>query len=740
MIILLAITLFLSSSLLFLVQPMIAKMVLPLLGGTPAVWNTCMVFFQATLLAGYLYVHAATKWLRPRQQVALHITLLVVSLLALPVVLITRGDPPASGMPVLWLLRVLAVTVGVPFFMASTSSPLLLRWFARTNHPHAQDPYFLSVAANLGSVFALLAYPVAVEPTLRLADQSWLWAVGYGLFVALTLACHWLVYRAAGQLPGTKGPGLQREGPEAGEKDGEPITWAQRLRWGVLAFIPSSLMLGVTTFVTTDIAAVPLFWVLPLTIYLLTFVLVFAKRVVLPQALAERALPLCALVLVTVIVFASHLPPVAQSPVHLLTFFFAAMVCHGELARTRPTSGRLTDFYLSMSIGGLAGGLFNAVVAPLAFTSVLEYPLAIVLACAARPAAAAGRPSSRFDRQLDFVIPVGFGAGILGLLFVFGNRDPRDPLAVIMMYILPSVVCFSFKRRPLRFALSLGALMLGSAMYVSAHERVPYRNRSFFGVHRVMEDSGRRLRLLIHGRIVHGAQSLDESRRREPLTYFHRTGPIGQALAAVNEVSPRRRVAVIGLGIGSLAAYGQPGQRWTFYEIDPTIATLARDERYFTFVRDSAADVGIVLGDARISLAKEPPRSFDLLILDAFSSDAIPVHLITRQALQLYARVLEPNGVLVFHISNRYIELEPVIGDLAADAGLAAFTENETRISAEDERAGKSPSHWVVMAGATADLGAITRDLRWSRLNPRPQPIVWSDDFSNPLALIHWIK
>ena len=693
MIVLLAITLFLSSSLLFLVQPMIAKMVLPLLGGTPAVWNTCMVFFQATLLAGYLYVHAATRWLRPRQQVALHVTLLVVSLLTLPIVLITRGDPPASGMPVVWLLRVLALTVGVPFFMASTSSPLLLRWFARTKHPSAHDPYFLSVAANLGSVFALLAYPALVEPTLRLADQSWLWAVGYGLFVALTLACHWLVYRAVGS--STAADSLDEEIRDAHT---DPVTSAQRLRWGVLAFIPSSLMLGVTTFVTTDIAAVPLFWVLPLTIYLLTFVLVFAKRVVLPPALAVRALPICALVLVTVIVFASHLPPMAQSPLHLVTFFFAAMVCHGELARTRPTSGRLTDFYLSMSIGGLAGGLFNAVVAPIAFSSVLEYPLAIVMACAARPAPSA-EGASRFDRQLDVVLPVAFGAGILGLLFVFGKRDPRDPLAVLMMYILPSVICFSFKRRPLRFALSLGAFMLGSAMYVSAHERVPYRNRSFFGVHRVMEVSERGLRLLIHGSIVHGAQSMDATRRREPLTYYHRTGPVGQAIAA-----------------------------------------LARDDRYFTFVRDSAADVRVALGDARMSLAKEPPRSFDLLILDAFSSDAIPVHLITRQALQLYSRVLEPNGVLVFHISNRYIDLEPVVGDLAADAGLVALTENETKISPADEQAGKSPSHWVVMAGANADLGSLARDPRWSRLEPRAQPVVWSDDFSNPLALIHWIK
>ncbi len=732
MIILLAITLFLSSSLLFLVQPMIAKMVLPLLGGTPAVWNTCMVFFQATLLAGYLYVHAATHWLRPRQQVVLHVALLAMSLLTVPIVLITRGDPPPSGMPVLWLLRVLLVTVGVPFFMASTSSPLLMRWFARTDHPSAHDPYFLSVAANLGSVFALLAYPALVEPTLRLADQSSLWAVGYSLFVLLTLGCYWLVYRAGASHHSDGQP----EAPPVTEAM-PPIPWTDRLRWGALAFIPSSLMLGVTTFVTTDIAAVPLFWVLPLIIYLLTFVLVFAKRVIVPPALASRALPLSALVLVTVIVFASHLPPVAQSPLHLITFFFAAMVCHGELARTRPASAQLTGFYLSMSVGGLLGGVFNAVVAPVAFTSVIEYPLAIVLACAVRPIDP-DRITSRLDRQLDILLPLAFGAGILAIMFVFGGRDPRDPIAVLMMYIVPSVVCFSFKRRPVRFALGLGALMLGSGIYVSAHERVPYRNRSFFGVYRVVEDPDRGLRMLVHGRIVHGAQSLDPAHRREPLTYFHRSGPFGQALAALQDVSPKSRIAVIGLGIGSLAAYGQAGQHWTFYEIDPAIAALARGDRYFTFLHDSPADVRVVLGDARISITREAARSFDVLILDAFSSDSIPVHLITRQALQLYERVLEPNGIMIFHISNRYIDLEPVIADLASDAGLVALTEDEVNVPEADQRAGRSPSHWVVIAGANADLGALTRDPRWVRLAAKPHGPIWSDDFSNPLALVHW--
>jgi len=333
-----------------------------------------------------------------------------------------------------------------------------------------------------------------------------------------------------------------------------------------------------------------------------------------------------------------------------------------------------------------------------------------------------------------------FGTGMLLLLSTFGGRDPRDPLAIGLLYILPSIVCFSFKRRPIRFALGLGALMLGSSIYVSAHEQVPYRGRSFFGVYRVVDDATARLRVLIHGRTVHGAQSLDPARTHEPLTYFHRTGPIGQALAAFHDEAPRTRVAVIGLGIGSLSAYGERGQRWTFYEIDPEIAQLARDPRYFTFMHDSPADVRVVLGDARMSLAKEPAFSFDLLVVDAFSSDAIPVHLITRQAFKLYDRVLDSHGVLAFHLSNRYIDLKPVLADLARDADLVCLSQEDMKVPAEDLRAGKLPSHWMLMARSIDDFRRLGRDPRWQRVGPRPAPVVWTDDFSNPLAVMHWLR
>jgi hypothetical protein len=726
-------TLFLSSSLLFLVQPMIAKMVLPLLGGTPAVWNTCMVFFQATLLLGYLYVHAVTRWLRLGQQAVLHIVLLVASLLALPIALAAHDEPPASGSPIFWLARVLLFSVGVPFFVVSTSGPLLQRWFARTSRPGARDPYFLSVAGNLGSIAALLAYPAGLEPRLRLAEQSWLWAGCYAAFVLLMIVSVVFAYRTVCGQPAASDS-------TASDPQTEAISVRQKLRWVGLAFIPSSLMLGLTTFLTTDVAPVPLFWVVPLTLYLLSFALVFARRQVIPHALMLRALPLLALVLVTVLVFASQLSPLVQGPLHLLTFFAAAMVCHGELARSRPRSAGLTEFYLLVSVGGVLGGLFNALVAPVAFRTVVEYPLAIVLACAARPARIDSRPASGrlWQRGLDVAVPIALGVLVFVLLSAFAARDSRDPLAFLLLYIAPPLFCFSLKGRPVRFALGLAALMASSGVFLSAHQPVALRGRSYYSVFKVVTDPTRNLRLLVHARTVHGAQSLDPARAREPLTYYHRTGPIGQAFETFAGPFAKTHVAVVGLGAGTLAAYSEPQQHWTFYEIDPAIEAMARDPQYFTYLRDARADVRVVLGDARLSLAKEPDAGVDLLVIDAFGADAIPVHLLTSEAMRVYLRTLQPRGVLAFHLSNRYMDLQPLVGDLANAAGLTAFAQDQRDVSAAEEETGKAPSTWVVVARSPADLGGLVTDSRWRRLQPQPRPRVWTDDFSNPLSVMRW--
>lgn len=735
MVFLFAITLFLSSSLLFVVQPMIAKMVLPLLGGTPAVWNTCMVFFQGMLLAGYLYAHASTRWLRFQHQAVLHIVLLAASFLALPIVVATQhSEPPATGMPIGWLLRVLLVTVGIPFFLVSSSGPLLQRWFTRTDHPRARDPYFLSVAGNIGSIFALLAYPALLEPSLRLADQSSMWSSGYVALVLLTAACFYFAYRqsiAHRALTPEPAPdatvGVKTEGPG----------WRQRLHWIALAFVPSSLLLGVTTFLTTDVAGVPLLWIVPLVIYLLTFVLVFARRTLVPHALMMRMLPLWVLPLAWLIAFDTNLPVAIQAPIHLLTFFLAAMVCHGELAQRRPDGRYLTEFYLSMSVGGVLGGLFNALVAPLMFTTVLEYPLALVLACALRPARSGGSETP-LARRLDFALPVIVGAFALGMMFLLNVSQSKAPHTLLLVFIVPAVLCFSFSARPLRFALTVGALMLAGGTYAAAQEEVTHRGRSFFGVHRVFDLPERNLRYLIHGGIVHGIQHLDAGKRREPSTYFHKTGPIGQVFAAFQGRHDKSRVAVMGLGIGTLAAYSQAGQQWTFFEIDPAIADLASDRKQFTYLSDSPARTRIVLGDARIALTKEPAQAFDVLVIDVFSSDAIPVHLLTREALRLYLQKLDAGGVLAFNITNSYLNLTPLIADLAHDAGLVVLVQHDQLADAAAMSIGKATSRWAVMARSADALGPLARDARWHPMPARPTPMAWTDDFSNPLSLVRW--
>lgn len=501
--------------------------------------------------------------------------------------------------------------------------------------------------------------------------------------------------------------------------------WRQRFYWIVLAFVPSSLLLGVTTFLTTDVAAVPLFWIVPLVIYLLTFVLVFARRTIVPHSAMVRALPLWVLPLAWLVALNTNLPVAIQAPIHLLTFFLAAMMCHGELAKRRPDGRYLTEFYLSMSVGGVLGGVFNALIAPLMFTTVLEYPLVLVLACALRPGRSEGGDTP-LVRRLDFALPLGVGAFALTMMFLLNAADSKTPVTLLLAFIVPTVVCFSFSRRPLRFALSVGTLMLAAGSYAAAQEHVTHRGRSFFGVHRVYDMPDRNLRYLVHGGIIHGVQHLEPGRRREPAMYYRAEGPIGHMFTALKGRPDKNRIAVIGLGIGGLAAYSKAGQQWTFFEIDPEIADLARDSRQFTYLSDSPAHMRIVLGDARIALTKEPARSFDVLILDAFTSDAIPVHLLTREALQLYLQKLDEHGVMAFHISNKYLNLGPLVSELARDAGLVCLVRSDPQ------------SEWAVMSRSRDVLGALTDDARWRTLPSRSRLLTWTDDFSNPLSLVRW--
>ncbi len=772
------ITLFLSSGLLFLIQPMFARMVLPLLGGTPAVWNTCMVFFQAALLVGYLYAHLSTRWLGVRKQAMLHCGVLFLPLLVMPLAVSQEWSPPAGGNPIGWLLLVLTVSIGLPFFVVSSSAPLLQKWFSATGHHTARDPYYLYAASNLGSMLALLAYPVIVEPLLRLGEQSRLWSGGYLLLIGLVLSCAIGVIMR-GRTPGeTPDHPKQPKGDAPDPAEERPLTWKRRLRWIALAAAPSSLMLGVTTFISTDISVVPLLWVIPLALYLLTFILVFARRKLLPHRLMVRIFPVAAVVLLIMLLGVMTRPLLLILSIHLLVFFIATMVCHGELAGDRPNTTHLTEFYLLMSVGGVLGGMFNALLAPLIFTGIAEYPIALVAVCLLSPpwrmkyglanferAFFPGTTGSFFffarhwKRLADVILPVIL-CGITFLL-VFGADETGFSTELGRLGMIaggPAIVCLFFLEMPLRFGLSIAAVLIAGSFSTANHGVVLDAHRSFFGVHRVTRryywfsesDPGYRLNMFLHGTTVHGIQLTDFQTRQpiapdSPIGYYHPQGPIGQIFQAGREREDFDHIGMVGLGVGGLLAYGKPGDRIQCYEIDPVVQMIAEDTRYFTFLSAAlkrGVEIEIKLGDARLILADAENDTLDILIIDAFSSDSIPVHLLTSEAIDLYLSKLTEDGFLVFHITNRHLDLRPVMANLAAEAGLVcAIWKDNTLTDVQLLRQNRYHSTWAVMARQVEDLASLKPDgidSPWILTRPDPSRSVWTDDYSNIFSVFAW--
>jgi hypothetical protein len=734
-----SITLFLSAALLFSVQPMIARMLLPLLGGVPSVWNTCMVFFQAMLLGGYAYAHFSSTRLSLSGQMAAHFCLLILTALALPFGvserLVQSLSPDAN--PVLWLLGALLLVVGLPFFVVASTGPLLQKWFSRTGQASSNDPYFLYSASNLGSLLALLAYPVLLEPHLRLRQQSWLWTGGYlalalGILACAVMAC---IRRSDGAVANsvlTEAESDKRTQPAA-QTEMRPLR--QRIRWLVFALVPSSLTLGVTSYLATDIASIPLLWIVPLSLYLLSFVLVFARRQILPMTWLQWLLPIGALGVAFQILTRGTHPVWLVILIHLLFLFLAAMVCHGRLAEERPAPEHLTAFYLWISLGGVLGGAFNALVAPQVFNTVMEYPLAIVLVCLLRPARERARRIS-----LDFALPLllGIFTAALALLIPFTELKSVNVRNAVIVG-LPAIACFTFVDRPVRFGLGLAGILAGGWCYLGPHGKTVHVGRNFFGVSRVTLGQGGTFRYFVHGNTLHGAQFVEANRQCEPLAYYHRSGPLAEVFNCYQKSPAAPRVAVVGLGAGATACYSRAAEDWTFYEIDPAVVRIAWNTNYFSYLRHCAkTDVRVILGDARLRLRQAPARHYGLIVLDAFSSDAIPVHLLTGEALDLYLSKLADNGLLAFHISNRYLDLEPVLADLAQDAKLISRHWDDWNVSLEEAANGKETSHWVVMARQQANLGPLLKTAQWLRLEGRSPPQIWTDDFSNLLGVFKW--
>ncbi|MPZ96286.1 MAG: hypothetical protein GEU96_15580 [Propionibacteriales bacterium] len=667
------VTVFLGAALLFVVQPLVAKLLLPAYGGSATVWSTSSLFFQTLLLVAYLYVHWSTSGLGPRRQPRVHLLVLVLPVLALPLALPTDAAPPADGSPALWLLRTLLLAVGLPFAVVATTGPLLQRWFSWTAHRRAADPYFLFAASNLGSFGGLLAYPFLIEPTMTLEAQRFWWSVGCGVFVLFAAGCGLVTARRA--VPTTV-PTAPTGGPTRAKVGRRRV-----LSWLALAFLPSSLMLGVTAHVSTDVAAIPLLWVVPLAIYLATFVAAFARRSRRAPRWAAWAAAVAAVVVGVLAAQPGTQSIEAAVAGNLVLLALVAYAAHGRLAADRPGTDQLTYFYVVVSIGGALGGLFNGLVAPAVFDRVLEYPLGLV------------------------AVPLL----LLGLVS-FGGLGRRLP----GLGVLP----------PVGLAVLLAAVFVtnGSAATRDTVERA----RTFFGSYRVESRDG--VHTLVHGTTIHGTQFTDQQRRDLPTTYYSRSGPLGEVFAL--DEGRFDRVGAVGLGTGTVAAYGRPGQTMTFFEIDPEMVRMARDTSLFTYLADSAAEIETVVGDGRLTVSAREPGSLDLLVLDAFSSDSIPIHLLTAEAMRMYASRLADDGVLAVHVSNRVFDLEPVV---AAAADELRWRAAVGRGAGLDD--GATGSVWVVLSRDDAVVQTLVDDSGWRQLD-RDDPVRWTDDYSSLVAVL----
>lgn len=717
--------LFVSATLMFEVQPMFTRMVLPVLGGSPGVWSVAMVFFQAMLLAGYFYAHVLTRYVPLRRAALIHIGVLSAALLSLPIVRASGFvQPPETG-AAFWLIGLFGASVGLPFFALSGNGPLLQAWFARSGHRQSHDPYFLYGASNLGSFAGLLLYPALIEPTLRLSEQSGLWTIGFAILLAL-IACASLQALRAGAGQGQ----LAASGPA------KPLPAGQILRYVGLAFVPSGLLVAVTAQLSTDVAAAPLLWVLPLALFLLTFVLAFREKPVLAHKTMLQVQPFlvgAAIILVAASALFSMLAAIALM---LATCFVCTMVAHGELFRLRPPASQLTSFYLWMSVGGVLGGIFAALLAPVLFSTVLEYPVLLVAAMLCRPAP---QPAGKWWTDALVFGLAGLALSLPALLGLVHLPDDLEMARFLVIVALAIGIAISGRSKGMVTGLTAATLLLALAWQTGAGRVTSVR--SFFGVHKIADIQHGRVRILYHGTTIHGGQRLANedgspaTGRPERLTYYYEGGVLDQAIRSARAAHDGRiDVAVVGLGAGTLACAAAPGENWRFFEIDPEIIRIARDPQKFRFLSACQPAAAVVAGDARLTLAADPGK-YDLLVLDAFSSDSIPVHLLTREALQLYMSRLNPNGSLLLHISNRHMQLAEVVAAGADDLGLSAWLGQDTS-PLDFERDFHAHATIAVIAKTDAALGPLTTQLPWAKMRADPAVRVWTDDYSNILQAI----
>ncbi len=727
-------TITLSAFLLFLVQPLIAKPMLPLLGGGPSVWNTAMVFFQAMLLLGYLYAHLGQHWLGLKRHALLHVILLCASCILLPIALVPGLDGLATDQPLLWTLATLFLSVGIPFFLLSANAPLIQRWCGQVPSNAKENPYILYSASNIGSFVALLGFPLVLEWLFPVTDLFDLWSLAYVVLILCIAGTVWVFSQHYTEPKQTKR-----------KKKAKPIARGQKFYWIALAFIPSSLMLGVTSYVTTDIASFPLLWVVPLSLYLLSFVVAFLgwgnARPKLFKWSFWSAIAALALIMLnahdyTAIVFA-----------HLIIFFLIALAFHTHLESLKPEVEHLTLFYLCLSVGGVFGGIVNALVAPMLFNSMIEYPIVLLLAVLIHPRIYQLSGSFSLKQYMPSIketLPVLLGlAAVAGIYWVIGEAgsmpEAEQPVilganlllwlngGLIFAFVL-SLLLFHKDMRKLSFFI-VSIFLLVQVLKISDSV---FMDRNFFGVSVVSVDEENQLMKYRHGTTLHGIQSLQEEWRLRPIAYYSALKEVFDLNRSAIRSGP---FAILGLGAGTLTCYGAPGQEVDVFEIDPIVVEVAENPELFTYMRDCPPKKNVLLGDARILLQETiPDDRYSLIIADAFSSDSVPIHLITKEAVALYFDKIQPGGILAMHVSNRHVRLQGILGDIVNELGLHAKQKNFSPPEGTDTSR-IFASHWVIIAEDPWALRALTADRDWQIIERASRP-AWSDSYSNVVAAI----
>ncbi len=712
-------TSFVGAAMLFVVQPMVARTVLPQYGGSATVWSTSTLFFQVVLLLGYLYAHGTSRWRGGVGQPWLHFVVLLIPVAVLPLSIPAESVADAANSPVLSLLRTLAILIGIPFAVLCTTGPLLQRWYASTSGPRAEDPYFLFAAGNLGSFVGLLAYPLLIEPQLTVESQRLWWSMAFLVLTGLVAACG-VVVLLGGSTPRARGPVLARST--------EVVSRQRVIRWFALALLPSSLMLGVTAHISADVASIPLLWVVPLAIYLATFVVAFARQTrEIPTGITRAAVALAAVAGVWWFVKQGQVV-LPQVVIDLALLATAGLAAHAKLAADRPGPASLTMFYLVVAAGGAAGGLVNGLVAPLVLDRVWEYPAALlaVVTLGLRSSSPPWRRISfRYHRGFVLFLEASlFFLVLLGGLVITVRTAGSGAVPLVAVGFILTGLAWLMASRALPLLAAVCCLLVAPTYVFGADEL--YVSRTFYGAYKVTGNTGRHE--LVSGTTSHGSQWTG-TRAMEPTTYYSSDGPMGDLFAHLPKV---RDIGVVGLGAGTLAAYGERGQTMTFFEIDPEVVRIAFNPNLFTYLRDTPAKTRIVTGDGRLSLADAPDASYDLLILDAFSSDAIPVHLLTQEAFELYAAKVRPGGTLMVHISNRVFDLEPVVASAADALGWRTAVGEGT--SSDAGAAGAMPSRWVTLTSTEATIRQLLSLDDWRAA--RARRVVWTDDYSSVLTVL----